>query len=58
MKAVLILTLLAAIHSSTVEEGDPIPQANGGLGCMTDSECEGLDEPEPRVSDTMTLMGG
>jgi hypothetical protein len=22
---------------------DPIPLANGGLGCITDSECEGVE---------------
>lgn len=22
---------------------DPMPMANGGLGCITDSECEGVE---------------
>ena len=49
--------------SAVIYPADHMPAAHGGLGCMTDSECEGIDSnnsddadaSEPRASDTLLL---
>lgn len=45
--AICLVALLATLSNRlglpAVEfNADPMPLANGGLGCITDSECEGL----------------
>lgn len=31
--------------STEIANADPMPDANDGLGCITDSECEGIEVP-------------
>lgn len=41
----------------TTYPADPMPLANSGLGCITDSECEGISEEvstEPRWNPSLT----
>ncbi len=33
-------------NDTQVASADPMPWANDGLGCITDSECEGINEEE------------
>lgn len=37
-----LLYLLASSFAFYDENADPVPMANNGLGCITDSECEGI----------------
>jgi len=51
MKTLALLCALLILSQSITFSGeitnpDPIPWAHDGLGCMTDSECEGIAQPD------------
>lgn len=54
---VILFILIALSHTMSYEDekaaesADPCPTCNGGLGCLTDSECEGIE----RMADNLPL---
>jgi len=60
--AVLIaVSQTMAYNDAIIANGDPIPEAHGGLGCITDSECElgvvdeSIDDEALRAADNLPL---
>jgi len=53
--SIAMIALLAFISNlaGLPDNADPMPLANGGLGCITDSECEGLVP-----SDNLSIIKG
>lgn len=40
-----VIALAQTVAYSDEFTDDPVPEAHGGMGCITDSECEGIEAP-------------
>lgn len=49
---IIVFVLVALVHTLSYDDEqstDPMPYAHGGLGCITDSECESVERGDDNL---------